>query len=73
MTAVLVLSCDGSWDDGRMPCRGALPLGTVGVGQGRYEAARQGWTSNARAFAPRDFRPVDLCPACSRRELEGRR
>lgn len=60
MTARVVISCDGTWDDGRMPCRGAFPTGSTVSTVARALAADAGWT----------WRPGrgDLCPAHTRIE-----
>jgi hypothetical protein len=72
MTARVVLSCDGKLPSG-MECRGAIPVGAVLTGsQARYAAGKQGWSSNLIAFPPRDFQPIDLCPACTKRKQEGK-
>lgn len=71
MTARVVLSCDGT--EGTLPCRQAIPVGEVLTGaQARSIAARAGWSSNLRAFPPRGFLPSDLCPACTKRKVEGK-
>lgn len=57
MTRRLIVSCDGSWDGGRMPCRGALPVATMLEPAETY-ARRHGWTVGPDG---------DWCPAHSRR------
>lgn len=59
MTARIVVSCDGAWDDGRMPCRAAFPSRWRAEHRARGEALAAGWTTDMTAT-------VDLCPACSR-------
>lgn len=67
MTARVVLSCDG--DRHGQSCRGAIPVGAVLNGaQARYQAGREGWSSALVGNVVRD-----LCPACTKRALEGRR
>jgi len=74
MTARVVLSCDGQ--EGVYPCRQAVPVGAVLTGnEARRIAAGQGWSSRwstAREHA-HDYRLQDLCPACTRRDLESPR
>lgn len=54
MTLQLTLSCDGTWDDGRMPCRGALPTNTALLPTALIVANEAGWHIG---------RHGDLCPA----------
>lgn len=63
MTVHTVISCNGYWDNGRMPCRGSLTTGSAQGGQAaRVVAARAGWSWQP----PRG----DLCPAHTRIERE---
>lgn len=63
MTLVLTVSCDGTWDAGRMPCRGALsahhavPL----MDELRGKAAAAGWALTVDG---------DYCPAHARTRTE---
>lgn len=63
MSLVLTVSCDGDWDDGRMPCGGALsahrtvPL----LDELRANAAREGWALTVDG---------DYCPAHARKLAE---
>lgn len=67
MTARVVLACDGEWPLG-VRCRQAQPVGEVLTGsQARHEARLQGWSAPLIGGLI-----ADLCPACTRRRLEGR-
>lgn len=61
MTARVVLSCDGTWDGGRMPCRGAYPARTEIPQLAHAEAIAAGWSLDVDG---------DLCPAHGRRQAE---
>lgn len=62
MTARIVVSCDGTWDDGRMPCRGAYPADSDHRGTAIGKAYRAGWDYVAAVG--------DLCPAHARQHTE---
>lgn len=58
MSTRVVISCDGTWDHGRMPCRGMFPARSDHRPTAVGEAWRAGW----------DWRTDvgDLCPAHAR-------
>lgn len=58
MSAKIVISCDGVWDDGKMPCRAFLPTRETDQDVARIESLSIGWTTDFAA-------DLDLCPACS--------
>lgn len=58
MTLQLTLSCNGTWDDGKMPCRATLPTRTVLPATAGLVATESGWHIGAYG---------DLCPAHVRR------
>lgn len=60
MTARIVVSCDGTWDEGRMPCRGAYPCSDDNPDTAPDEAAAHGW--RIAPYAVLDDLG-DLCPA----------
>ena len=61
MSLVVSATCDGTWDDGRMPCRGAIsahrtvPL----MAELREKATAAGWLLTPDG---------DYCPAHARQE-----
>lgn len=57
MTALIVIACDGAWDQDRMPCRGTYPTTAPTPGDARLEAARADWRTSDGG---------DLCPAHAR-------
>lgn len=65
MSARVVVSCDGYWDDGRMPCRGAYPAASDHRPTAIGQAWRHGW----------EYVPgvSDLCPAHARIHSEAHR
>lgn len=64
----VVIACGRDWIPGD-PCRQATPLGVVaGIADARERAARDGWTVDGDRA---DALAVDVCPACTRREIEG--
>lgn len=64
MTIALVICCDSYWDEGRMPCRGHLPLTRITDHDGTREAiAAAGWTMTLDGKA--------RCPAHTRIAREG--
>lgn len=66
MTARVVLSCDGQ--AGIHECRQAIPVGAVLTGRdARHTAKAEGWSAQQVGG-----RVLDLCPACTRRLVEGR-
>jgi len=58
MTAYVVLTCDLTWGDERMPCRGAWPSTLDDAQEARLAAWRLGWSRTP------DGR--DVCPAHAR-------
>lgn len=70
MTARVTLSCDGAFDDGRMPCRGATAfdpatldvVDLVDLGDVDDAAEVRDWSSTRTAGATRHY-----CPAHTRR------
>lgn len=68
MTARVSLACDGIIPGAGYPCRQAIYAGEVLTGrEARAVAAEFDWSSRVV-----DGRAVDLCPACTRRELTAR-
>lgn len=69
MTALTVISCDGSWDQGRMPCRGAYPTRETIAQLALDDARDAGWSLACdRALTDYENRDDagDLCPARAR-------
>lgn len=58
MTLQYTFSCDGAWDDGKMPCRGSLPAGTTYESTALATAREAGWSLDWNA---------DYCPAHTRK------
>lgn len=53
----LKLSCDGTWDGGRMPCRAALPTRTTIQNVAELVGRQEGWSITTTG---------DFCPAHTR-------
>jgi hypothetical protein len=58
MSVTVVVSCNGAWDKGRMPCRGAFPATrALSFGSAVKDAIAAGWS---------ETRNGHLCPAHTR-------
>lgn len=65
MTAAITISCDGSWDSGRMPCRANLPTATGSLDDAVDLALLIGWSTRLVEVGG-DELESHLCPACTR-------
>lgn len=64
MSVHTVITCNGYWDGGRMPCRGSFPVDLLRRSDPYDDARRAGWAATEEAGEP------DLCPAHTRIERE---
>lgn len=64
MTARIVISCDGAWDDGRMPCRASLPTRRTNAATATGDAIGRGWRwhSDGRHLCPAHARSERMSP-----------
>lgn len=59
MSVALVVTCDGDWQDGAMPCRGAFPTREATVPAALFAASEAGWSVRLPSGTAR-------CPAHTR-------